>query len=276
MFKSKKENCMRYLLETLLDEKEHGIKGSIYNKLQVDMAYNSNHIEGSTLSHDQTKYIYETKSISGEGIPVEDIVETSNHFRCFDYILDHVNKPLSEEYIKKMHEILKSGSVSSASKIAVIGDYKKYPNEVNDLTTSSPKNVAKDMNMLLSTYENKTNHTLESLLDFHAKYEKIHPFYDGNGRTGRLLLFKECIRHNIIPFIIADNYKEFYYRGLKEWQTGGEKGFLTDTCLLMQDNMKLVLRAFEIEENTPKPLLKMPEIQVKNKERCRKIQYHDR
>lgn len=237
----------RNLIHTLVDEKTHNLTGGIYHKIQVDFAYNSNHIEGSQLSHDQTRYIFETKTVGIEPAKIDDIFETVNHFRCFDIILDHYKDPLSEKLIKTLHKQLKTGTFSSQSKEAVIGSYKKVPNFVGDMQTTSPKKVSSEIKQLLSEYNEKETHTLDSILDFHAQYEKIHPFYDGNGRTGRLILFKECLRNDIVPFIITDQYKGYYYRGLKEWQTGGEKGYLRDTCLLMQDNMKQIMDYFEIE-----------------------------
>ncbi|MEY8429447.1 Fic family protein [Lachnospiraceae bacterium 48-42] len=236
----------RNLIDTLLDEKAHNLKGGIYHKLQVDFAYNSNHIEGSQLSHDQTQYIFETKTVGTEPAKVDDIFEAVNHFRCFDMILEHYKDPLSESTIKTLHKQLKTGTFSSQSKAAVVGDYKKVPNFVGNMETTTPAKVQSEIKLLLSEYNNKKTHTLDDILNFHAQYEKIHPFYDGNGRTGRLIMFKECLRNNIVPFIITDQYKGYYYRGLKEWQTGGEKGFLRDTCLLMQDNMKRIMDYFEI------------------------------
>ena len=234
------------LIERLLDEKKYKIPGGVYNKLQVDFAYNSNHIEGSKLTHDDTRYIFETHTVGTESARVDDIIETVNHFRCFDYILDTINEPLSEEYIKKLHKMLKTGTFSAMAEEAVVGDYKKFPNEVGNISTSAPKQVSRNMQKLLSDYSAKLEITFKDILDFHAEYEKIHPFYDGNGRTGRLIMFKECLKNDIIPFIIDDEYKREYYRGLKEWQTGGEKGYLIDTCLFMQDHMKEIMNYFEI------------------------------
>ena len=236
----------RNLIYTLLDEKTHNLNGGIYHKLQVDFAYNSNHIEGSQLSHDQTQYIFETKTVGMEPARVDDIFEAVNHFRCFDMILAQYKEPLSENLIKALHKQLKTGTFSSQSKEAVIGDYKKVPDFVGNMKTAAPAEVQSEIKLLLSVYNSKRTHTLDDILDFHAGYEKIHPFYDGNGRTGRLIMFKECLCNNIVPFIITDQYKAYYYRGLKEWQTGGERGFLRDTCLLMQDNMKKVMDYFEI------------------------------
>lgn len=238
---------MRSLIETLLDEKRHGIKGGIYNKLQVDFAYNSNHIEGSKLTHEQTKYIYETQTVGLEPARVEDIFEAVNHFRCFDTILETFGDPITESYIKKLHFQLKNGTLSAESPHAVVGNYKKYPNYVGAMKTVAPNMVQKKISVLLCDYETLEQVTLFEILKFHADFEKIHPFYDGNGRIGRLIMFKECLRQNIVPFLIEDTYKGYYYHGLKEWQKNGEKGFLIDTCLLMQDNMKLILDYFQID-----------------------------
>lgn len=237
----------RSLTDVLLDEKTNGIKGGIYNKLQVDFAYNSNHIEGSKLSHDQTRYIYETQTVGIEPARVNDIFEAINHFRCFDVILDTFREPLSEEYIKKLHYSLKNGTLSAESPEAVIGGYKKYPNLAGNMETTAPEDVASAINKLITSYNALDSVKLYQILDFHAEFEKIHPFYDGNGRIGRLLMFKECLKHDIVPFFIEDVHKVFYYRGLKEWQNSGEKGYLIDTCLMMQDKMKAILNYFKID-----------------------------
>lgn len=237
----------RTLVSVLKSEQEHGIKGGIYGRLQVDFAYNSNHMEGSTLSHEQTQYIYDTRTVGIEPTKVDDIFEAVNHFRCFDSILEHMEDPLTGEYIKHLHKTLKEGLFDSHLSEAVIGDYKKFPNTVGMMETTSPEQVPTEMKRLLEEYNCKPDHTLDDILDFHASYEKIHPFYDGNGRTGRLIMFKECLHNNIVPFIITDQYKGYYYRGLKEWQTGGERGYLRDTCLSMQDNMKGMLDYYRIE-----------------------------
>lgn len=234
-----------YLLDRLKDEKDHGISGGIYNRLQVDMAYNSNHIEGSRLTHDQTRYIFDTHTLYADNAKVDDIIETVNHFRCFDYIIDHAHDNVTEDMIKTLHRMLKEGTFSSQAEEAVIGDYKKYPNYVGDIKTSLPKNVSADIKALLHDTDGEKN--FDEILDFHARFEKIHPFYDGNGRIGRLIMFKQCLENNIIPFIINDEYKFFYYRGMSQWQKpDGEHGYLRDTCLLMQDNMKAVLEYFDI------------------------------
>ena len=221
------------LLEKLIAEKNTGHKGGIYDKLQVDFAYNSNHIEGSRLTHDQTRYIYETKTV-GVGIDktegavrVNDVIETVNHFRCFDFIIDTISQPVDESYIKQLHAILKTGVMDNN---AIIGEYKKEANYVADLTTASPEDVSDAVKKLLSEY-NQSNMRLFDVAQFHMKYERIHPFYDGNGRTGRMLMFKQCLANGILPFIIDDNDKMFYYMGLKEWQTDGKNERLINVCL---------------------------------------------
>lgn len=242
------------LIDRLRDEKDHKISGGIYNLLQVDMAYNSNHMEGSRLTHEQTRYIYETHTFESDTpVSTDDIVETINHFRCFDYMLDHYNEPLSEEFIKHMHFLLKTGTFSARSKEAVIGEYKFYPNYVGEIKTALPKDVHKDMASLLNRYNSETSKTFDSILGLHADFERIHPFYDGNGRVGRLVMFKECLKSNVVPFIITDEYKAYYIRGLYQWQTGREKGYLRDTCLLMQDNMKSTLDYFQIPYKAESP-----------------------
>ncbi len=223
------------LLDILQDEKANRYSGGIYHKTQIDLTYNSNHIEGSRLTHDQTRYIFETNTIGMENdvVNVDDVIETVNHFRCIDNIIDHANAALTEKWIKEMHLILKSGTSASRKEWFVVGDYKKVPNEVGGMDTALPEEVADRMKMLLEEYNNKEEKTLEDILDFHVKFERIHPFQDGNGRVGRLIMFKECLKYNIVPFIIDDDLKMFYYRGLKEWNR--EKGYLTDTCLTAQD-----------------------------------------
>ena len=240
----------RKLIPTLQSEKKHQIKNSIYHKLQVDFAYNTNHIEGSKLSPEQTASIYDSKIISGEGILIDDIIETKNHFRCFDIILEHYKEPLTEKFIKSLHKQLKTETFSAMSPDAVVGDYKKYPNivqgTISDMQTTPPKQVQSAINQRLQQYNSKKHHTFDEILDFHVQFEKIHPFYDGNGRVGRLIMFKECLNNNIVPFIITNNYKNYYYRGLRKWQNGKEKGYLKDTCGLMQDHMKQIMDYFEI------------------------------
>ena len=235
------------LLQALRLEKENMIKGGIYHKTQIDLTYNSNHIEGSKLSHEQTRYIFETNTIGieKESIPVDDIIETLNHFRCVDYVIDCVDETLSEKIIKDLHRMLKSGTQDSSKKWFVVGDYKKFPNEVGGNETTLPENVQSEMKELLKSYNSKKEKTLDDLLDFHYHFERIHPFQDGNGRVGRLILFKECLANNIVPFIITDELKYYYYRGLSEWQS--VRGYLRDTCLSAQDNYKLLLEYFRIK-----------------------------
>ena len=234
------------LLDILKEQKASKYSGGIYHKIQIDLTYNSNHIEGSRLSHDQTRYIFETNTIGiqNETINVDDIVETANHFKCIDLIIDLANYPLSESLIKQLHLILKSGTSDSRKSWFAVGDYKKLPNEVGGMETALPEEVADRMKKLLSEYNNKKEKTFDDILDFHVKFERIHSFQDGNGRVGRLIMFKECLKYNIVPFIIEDNLKMFYYRGLKEWDN--EKGYLTDTCLTAQDRYKAYLDYFRI------------------------------
>lgn len=242
----RKEQHPSPLLSALINEKEARMKGGIYHRTQIDLTYNSNHIEGSKLSKEQTRYIFETNTIgmTTDAINVDDIIETSNHFRCFDYVIDHVWEPLSERMIKQLHKILKTSTSDSARDWFNVGDYKRLPNEVGGIETTAPRQVKKAIDTLLSIYESKDNVTFEDILDFHFQFEHIHPFQDGNGRVGRLIMFKECLRHNIVPFIIMDELKLFYYRGLSEWKT--TPGYLTDTCLTAQDYYKKLLDYFEI------------------------------
>ena len=234
------------LLAVLREQKEARLKGGIYHRTQIDLTYNSNHIEGSRLTHDQTRYIFETNTIgiTDESVNVDDIVETVNHFRCIDYIIDHTEDSLTEGFIKQLHLLLKSGTSDSRKDWFAVGDYKRLPNEVGGQETCSPKEVHQQMKALLSTYNHNKRKTLEDIIDFHVRFEQIHPFQDGNGRVGRLLLFKECLANGIVPFIITDELKMFYYRGLKEW--GHINGFLMDTCLTAQDQYKLLLNYFKI------------------------------
>ena len=234
--------------ETLLDilkrEKDSKHHGGIYHKTQIDLTYNSNHIEGNRLTHDQTRYIFETNTIGIENdvVNVDDVIETANHFKCVDFIINTVNIKLTEGYIQKLHYFLKSGTTM---KWFEIGSYKKCPNEVGGINTTLPEEVSDKMKELLSEYSSKKTITFDDILDFHVKFERIHPFQDGNGRTGRLIMFKECLKHNIVPFIIEDNLKMYYYRGLKEWNN--EKDYLTDTCLTAQDKYKAYLDYFRIK-----------------------------
>ncbi|MBR2302772.1 MAG: Fic family protein [Clostridia bacterium] len=243
---NKKTNTLTNLLDILKEEKSSKISGGIYHKVQVDLTYNSNHIEGSRLSHDQTRYIFETNTIGVENdaIFVDDVVETANHFRCIDMVIVNAKKALTESFIKELHYVLKSGTTDSRKEWFAVGDYKRKPNQVGGNATTLPQNVAKEMKKIIVDYNDKKEKTFDDLLDFHHKFENIHPFQDGNGRVGRLILFKECLKNNIVPFIIDEKLKIFYYRGLAEWKN--ERGFLRDTCLLAQDKFKAWLDYFNI------------------------------
>lgn len=234
------------LLDILKREKVARQPGGIYHKIQIELTYNSNHMEGSQLTHDQTRYIYETNTIgiTEESVNVDDILETSNHFRCVDLVIEDAKLPLSEKFMKKLHAVLKSGTGDSRLDWFAVGDYKKMPNEVGGMETAAPEEVAGRIQSLLAEYNRGQTKELRDLLDFHVRFERIHPFQDGNGRVGRLILFKECLRHGIVPFIIEDDLKLFYYRGLKEW--GREDGYLTDTILTAQDRFKKYLDYFRI------------------------------
>jgi len=235
------------LLTKLREQKEMKLKGNIYHRTQIDLTYNSNHIEGSKLTHDQTRFIFETNTIgiTDESINVDDIVETVNHFRCIDYIIDHAEEKLSESLIKQLHLILKTGTSDSQKDWFAVGDYKRLPNEVGGQDTCPPNEVHKRIKSLLSEYNAIKQKSLEDILDFHVRFEQIHPFQDGNGRVGRLIMFKECLANAIVPFIITDDLKFFYYRGLREW--GHINGYLTDTCLTAQDQYKAILAHFNIK-----------------------------
>ena len=235
------------LLKRLREEKEGKISGGIYHRTQIDLTYNSNHIEGSRLTHEQTRFIFETNTIgiTDETINVDDIVETTNHFRCIDLIIDRAEEKLSEPFIKEIHRILKTGTSDSSKSWFNVGEYKKLPNEVGGNATCPPEEVHASMKALLSEYNAKSPKSLEDILDFHQKFEAIHPFQDGNGRVGRLIMFKECLACGIVPFIITEELKLFYYRGLREW--GHINGYLMDTCLSAQDNYKALLDYFKIK-----------------------------
>ena len=245
--KARVTNNKKTLLDILKLEKESKLKGGIYHKVQIELTYNSNHIEGSRLTHDQTRYIYETNTIglTDEVINVDDIVETANHFRCIDLIIDKANLNITENLIKQLHFILKNGTSDSRKNWFIVGDYKKLPNEVGGRATTSPEKVEDEVKSLMEWYNNIKNKTLNDIIEFHYRFESIHPFQDGNGRVGRLLMFKECLKYNIVPFIIDEKLKMFYYRGLKEWKQ--EKGYLIDTCLAAQDQFKVYLDYFRIE-----------------------------
>lgn len=244
---NQKKKQPQTLLDILKEQKQSKYPGGIYHKTQIELTYNSNHMEGSRLTHDQTRYIFETNTIGMEDevINVDDVIETANHFRCIDLIIESAKAVLTEKFIKELHLILKSGTADSRKEWFAVGDYKKLPNEVGGMETTLPEEVAGKMKALLSEYNAKEDKTLNDILEFHVKFERIHPFQDGNGRVGRLIMFKECLKYNIVPFIIEDNLKLYYYRGLKEWNQ--EKGYLTDTCLAAQDKYKAYLDFFRIE-----------------------------
>ena len=238
---NKRKEVKITLLDILKEQKASKYSGGIYHKTQIDLTYNSNHMEGSRLTHDQTRYIFETNTIGVEKevLNVDDVIETVNHFHCIDIIIDSARAVLTEKFIKDLHFILKNGTSDSRKDWFAVGDYKKLPNEVGGMDTTIPEEVADKMKILLMEYNAKDAKTFEDILDFHVKFERIHPFQDGNGRIGRLIMFKECLKNNIVPFIVDDNLKMFYYRGLKEWDN--EKGYLTDTCLAAQDKYKAYL-----------------------------------
>lgn len=237
--------------ETLLDclkrEKDAGLKGGIYHKIQIELTYNSNHIEGSQLTHDQTRYIFETKTlgVTDKVVKVDDIVETVNHFRCIDLVIEGAKTKLSESFIKQLHFILKSGTTDSQKSWFRVGDYKLLENEVGGNNTTNPDDVADAIKALLKEYNLKSKITFDDILDFYVRFESIHPFQDGNGRVGRLIMFKECLKYNLVPFIITEELKMFYYRGIKNWKN--ERGYLRDTCLTSQDEMKVTLDYFGIK-----------------------------
>ena len=243
---NKKSDEPETLLDVLRTEKASGTKGGIYHKVQIELTYNSNHMEGSRLTHDQTRYIYETNTIGVEAgtVNVDDIVETANHFRCIDMVIDSAGQMLSEPFIKTLHRTLKNGTSDSRKDWFAVGEYKKIPNEVGGRDTTAPEEVPTEMKQLLASYNRKPDKTLEDLIAFHVAFESIHPFQDGNGRVGRLILFKECLKNDIVPFIIDEDLKLFYYRGLHEWNT--ERGYLIDICLSAQDKFKKYLDYFRI------------------------------
>ena len=243
---NKKKGHTLTLLDILREQKEGKYSGGIYHRTQIDLTYNSNHMEGSRLTRNQTRYIFETNTVGVENevLNVDDVIETVNHFHCIDLVIDHADDILSEKFIKELHLTLKNGTSDSRKDWFAVGEYKKIPNEVGGMDTALPEEVADKMKMLLKEYNVIKEKTLEDILDFHVKFERIHPFQDANGRVGRLIMFKECLKHNIVPFIIEDNLKLFYYRGLKEWDN--EKGYLTDTCLTAQDKYKAYLNYFRI------------------------------
>ena len=244
--KNKKSDEPQNLLERLRAEKKASVKGGIYHKIQIELTYNSNHIEGSKLTHDQTRYIFETNTIGAENdaLNVDDIIETANHFKCIDMVIDNATYRLTEKFIKELHFTLKSGTSDSRKDWFNVGEYKKLPNEVGGKETAKPEDTANKIKTVLKDYNQKDEHTLEEIIDFHYRFETIHPFQDGNGRVGRLIMFKECLKNNIVPFIIDEDLKMFYYRGLSEWNN--EKGYLMDTCLSAQDKFKKYLEYFKV------------------------------
>lgn len=234
------------LLQQLRDEKAAGISGGIYHELQIRMTYNSNHIEGSRLTEDQTRLIFETRTIdAGDGIPVDDILETVHHFRAIDFCIDHAEDVLSEEIIKQLHSILKHDTKEASLPWFAVGDYKKRGNMVGGHETARPAEVPARMQQLLADYNSKKEISINDIIAFHAQFEQIHPFQDGNGRVGRLIAFKECLRFNIVPFIIEDAKKSYYYRGLANWDE--EKGWLTDTCLDGQDTILALIKKLDVK-----------------------------
>lgn len=240
------EVCDNAILQVLREEKGAKISGGLYHETQIRLTYNSNRMEGSKLSEDQTRLIFETNTISAErGVPVDDVIETANHFRAIDYVIDCAEQSLSEDIIKTLHRILKTGTTDSYVSWFNVGDYKKRANVVGGIETTAPGKVAEQMKKLLQAYNGKTVITIEDIVEFHYQFERIHPFQDGNGRVGRLVCFKECLRHKIVPFIIENSKKLFYYRGLKDWNE--EKVYLVDTCLDGQDAYKVLLNYFEID-----------------------------
>ena len=244
---NKGKDAPETMLDRLKAEKEARLSGGIYHKVQIELTYNSNRIEGSRLTQDQTRYIFETNTIGvGDGVVrVDDVVETANHFRCIDQIIDQANLALSERLIKQLHLILKNGTSDARKDWFAVGDYKKLPNEIGGKQTTAPEYVTDEMKKLLHAYNAIPNKTLDDILDFHVRFERIHPFQDGNGRVGRLILFKECLRNNIVPFIISDELKMFYYRGLQNWPD--ERGYLRETCIAAQEKFKQYLDYFRID-----------------------------
>ena len=245
--KSRKSKVESPLLFRLREEKESRLKGGIYHRTQIDLTYNSNHIEGSKLTKEQTRYIFETNTlgITTENTSVDDIIETVNHFRCIDYVIDHATDKITEAHIKALHAILKTNTSDSRKDWFAVGDYKRLANEVGEQETVAPKNVHRAMKALLSDYNALKQVTFDDILDFHVRFERIHPFQDGNGRVGRLLLFWQCLQSAQVPFVITEELRLFYYRGLQNW--GNTNGYLRDTCLTAQDHYKALLDYFKIK-----------------------------
>ena len=245
--RKKRTSRVMPLLVVLREQKDARLKGGIYHRTQIDLTYNSNHIEGSRLTHDQTRYIFETNTIGieGESVRVDDIIETTNHFRCIDIIIDRADERLTESLIKELHAVLKAGTSDSRRDWFEVGDYKRLPNEVGGNDTTAPEDVKREMRALLAEYNAIKQKSFDDILDLHQRFEAIHPFQDGNGRVGRLIMFKECLANGIVPFIITDDLKMFYYRGLQQWPH--IKEYLRDTCLTAQDNYKALLYYFKVE-----------------------------
>ena len=244
--KRKNAKIKNDLLSVLREEKRKQRKGGIYHKVQIDLTYNPNHIEESRLTHEQIRYIFETNTIGMENsvVNVDDIIETTNHFRCIDFVIENAMQPLSETFLKRLHFTLKNGTSDSRKDWFAVGEYKRVPNEVGGRAIAEPEEVASQIKALLAAYNGSKTHSLEQIVAFHHDFECIHPFQDGNGRVGRLILFKECLKNNILPFIIEDYSKLYYYRGLHEWNQ--EHGYLMDTCLAAQDRFKAYLDYFRI------------------------------
>jgi Fic family protein len=244
---SEKKFSNNILLNYLKEQKDMKLKGGIYHRTQIDLTYSSNRIEGSRLTHDQTRFIFETNTIgiATENINVDDVIETNNHFRCIDLVIEKAKSKLTESFIKELHYLLKSGTSDSRKNWFAVGEYKKMPNEVGGNETTPPKEVALKMKELLAQYNNTAQKTLQDVIGYHQEFEAIHPFQDGNGRVGRLIMFKECLANNVVPFIIDEELKLFYYRGLREWPV--VKEYLMDTCITAQDNYKTILTYFEID-----------------------------
>lgn len=235
------------LLAALREQKEARMKGGIYHRVQIDLTYNSNHIEGSRLTKEQTRFIFETSTlgITTENTRIDDIMETVNHFRCIDYVIDHATDKITETHIKQIHMFLKTNTSDSRKAWFAVGDYKRLANSVGEEETARPEAVHGQMKSLLANYNALKKVAFEDLLDFHVRFERIHPFQDGNGRVGRLLLFWQCLRAGIVPFIITEDLRLFYYRGIQHW--GKINGYLRDTCLTAQDNFKAILDYYKIK-----------------------------
>lgn len=244
--RSNRKNAAPDLLELLREQKAARLSGGIYHKVQIELTYNSNHMEGSRLSHDQTRFIFETNTVGfeNEAVNVDDVIETANHFRCIDMVIEQAGNVLTEKLIKELHRVLKTGTSDSRKDWFAVGEYKKLPNEVGGCDTALPEQTGEKMRKLLQEYRELPEKTFEDIVAFHVAFERIHPFQDGNGRVGRLILFKECLKYRIVPFIIEDDLKLFYYRGLKQWEQ--ERGYLLDTCLTAQDRFKAYLDYFRI------------------------------